>query len=273
MAESLLQSRYFASTHADLHYMEGPANGMPVLLLHGIASRWQPFQAIVPALSEKHHVFALDLRGHGLSSHTPGGYHLQDFTGDVQEFIRQQVQKPVVVYGHSLGGLVGINLAAQQPEWVRSLVLGDPPLYHHDTLTKDTFWQSAFTELLDFKTAHPDPLEMDAWLAQKYPGMPAARRAERVDSLAAVDPDVVRAVLENTQMAGVSLPALASCIKCPVCLLRGSPELGSALRPQDLDFARRHFANLSEIAMQTVGHGILPAALLPELCGFIDRLE
>ena len=272
IVDESFQTGNFHSPEADLSYIVGPPNELPLVLIHGIGSRWQPFQSILPALAEKYHVFALDLRGHGQSSHTPGAYRLEDYTRDVRLFITHLVQAPVVVYGHSLGALLGINLAAQQPQGVRGLILGDPPLYHHDTLTQDTFWQSAFIELLEFINAHPDPTEMDAWLAQNMPGMSPDRRAERVRSLETLDPDVVRAVISNTQMEGISLSSIVPRVACPVLLLRGNPRLGSALREQDVDFALRHFSRICILEMETVGHGIVPAPLLPQVMGFIDTL-
>lgn len=273
MVEKTIQARCFYSSEATISFIEIPRNGIPLVLIHGITSRWQPFQSLLPELSEKYHVFALDLRGHGRSSHTPGAYHLEDFTRDTYQFIAQQVQAPVVVYGHSLGALIGINLAAQQPQWVRALILGDPPLYHHDTLTQNTFWHSAFIELLEFIASHPDHKEMDAWLAQNMPGMSAERRIERVRSLETLDPDVVRAVISNAQMEGVSLSILAPRVTCPVLLLRGNPRLGSALREQDVDFALTHFPSIRVLGMQTAGHGIIPVSLLPTLAEFIDTCK
>ncbi len=273
MVNELFQTGCFNSKEATISYVVGPSNDLPLVLIHGIASRWQPFEPLLPQLAEKYHVFALDLRGHGRSSHTPGAYRLEDYTRDVYQFVAHQIQTPAVIYGHSLGALVGISLAAQQPQWVRALILGDPPLFHHDTLTQDTFWQSAFIELLEFKNAHPDPIEMDAWLAQNYPSMSPERRAERVHSLGTLDPDVLCAVISNTQMEGISLSTLVPRITCPVLLLRGNPKLGSALREQDVDFAIRHFPKISVLEMETVGHGILPASLLPQMMVFINAVE
>ena len=273
MVDELFQTGCFHSSEAVLSYIVGPPNGLPLILIHGIASRWQPFQSLLPGLAEKYHVFALDLRGHGRSSHTPGAYRLEDYTRDIHQFIAHQFQAPVVIYGHSLGALVGINLAAQQPQRVRALILGDPPLYHHDTPIQSTFWHSAFIELLEFINAHPDPAEMDAWLAQNMPGMSPDRRAERVHSLETLDPDVVRAVISNTQMEGISLSTLVPCVACPVLLLRGNLSLGSALREQDVDFAIRHFPKIHVLKMETIGHGIIPPPLLSQVIEFINTLD
>jgi pimeloyl-ACP methyl ester carboxylesterase len=264
------RERYFNSTEAAIFYMQSPPNGAPVVLLHGVSSRWQPFRSILPVLAEKYQVYALDLRGHGRSSHTPAAYNLGDFTRDVYQFLIRQVQTPAVIYGHSLGGLVAINLAAQEPQMVRALILGDPPLYYHDTLTQDTFWHAAFIELLEFMTEHPDPEDQDTWLTQNMPNMSPERRRERVRSLEGLDPDVVRAVISDELMKGISLPASLAKVSCPVLLLRGNPTLGSALREQDVDFAVANIPELRVLEMETVGHGIVPANLLPQVMAFID---
>lgn len=273
MIDERFQTGRFNASEAALFYIAGPRNGLPLLMIHGTGSRWQPFQSILPILAEHYQVYALDLRGHGQSSHTPGAYRLDDYTGDIHQFIIHQIKAPAVIYGHSLGGLVAINLAAQEPQDLRGLVLGDPPLYYHDTHIRDTFWHSAFNELLDFMIAHPDPVEMDAWLAQNYPGMSAERRVERVGSLESLDPDVVRAVISDTLMEGISLSALVPRIDCPVLLLRGNPGLGSALREQDVDFSMRNFRKLSILEMETAGHTIIPASLLPKMMEFIDAIK
>ncbi|MFY9662418.1 MAG: alpha/beta fold hydrolase, partial [Terriglobales bacterium] len=57
-----------------LNYAEGPAAGPPLVLLHGLGRRWQVFLPLIPALSMRWHIFAVDLRGHGKSSRVSRGY-------------------------------------------------------------------------------------------------------------------------------------------------------------------------------------------------------
>jgi pimeloyl-ACP methyl ester carboxylesterase len=234
---------------------------------------WRSIHSLFPALSGKYHLYALDLRGHGRSGHPPGAYRLGNYTRDIYQFIVQQVRTPAFVYGHSLGALIAMQLAARQPQSVRALILGDPPLYHHDTRTQDTFWFQAFQELLDFMLDHPDSKERGAWLVQNFPNMSPDRREERLRSLEGLDPDVLRAVISNDLMEGVSLSALVTQITCPALLLCGNPELGSALRAQDVDFALKNFPDIQLLEMETVGHGILPADLLPQVLAFLDRCQ
>jgi pimeloyl-ACP methyl ester carboxylesterase len=210
------------------------------------------------------------MRGHSGSGHTPGAYRLHDYAGDVHEFITKLIGEPAIIYGHSLGALVATGLAALHPEDVRCLVLSDPPLYYHDTLTRDTFWLQEFQELYDFVLAHPDPVEMDAWLAQNFPNMPPERRQERVLSLQGIDPGLIRAIRDDELMADAPLVEMVPRVRCPVLLLRGDPELDSALRPQDVEFARGAFPSIRLLEVKGSGHNISLLPLLPEIFGFID---
>jgi pimeloyl-ACP methyl ester carboxylesterase len=263
--------KQFCATEAVLSYIEGPANGVPIVLLHGAASPWQPSHPILPALAKKYHVYVPDMRGHGRSSHTPGTYHLDDFARDIHEFIVQEVRAPVVVYGHSLGALVSINLGAQYPQDLHAMILGDPPLYHHNTRTEDTFWHQAFIDLLKFVTDYPTSAEREAFLLQNYPNMSPERRAYRIRSLEGFDPDVLRAIISSEQTRGISFTDLARRVTCPVLLLRGNPKLESALREEDVDFALTHFPDIHVLEMETVGHESIPIPLLPQMIEFIDR--
>ena len=75
------------------------------------------------------HVHALDLRGHGLSARVPSQYRLVDYADDVMQFIEARFDAGPVVYGASLGGMIGILVAARHPERVRALIVGDSLLY------------------------------------------------------------------------------------------------------------------------------------------------
>ena len=69
----------FRNGRVELNYLEGPENGPPLLLVHGITGRWQFLQACANRLKSDWQVFAIDLRGHGESSRAPGDYRLVDY--------------------------------------------------------------------------------------------------------------------------------------------------------------------------------------------------
>jgi myxalamid-type polyketide synthase MxaB len=109
----------------------GPANGKPVLCLHGTrdhGANWDPIAQAVAA--EGYRVIAPDLRGHGRSSHGPAGapYHLRDFVSDLGRIAEQLDQPPAVLAGHSLGAIVAALYASAYPKAVQNLLLIEPPL-------------------------------------------------------------------------------------------------------------------------------------------------
>ena len=96
--------------------------GRPVLFLHGLAGHSEEWTDTASWLSESHHVFALDLRGHGRSERTPTdltpGALLEDALAALV-----RIGEPAIVVGQSLGGFISILAAAARPELVRALVV------------------------------------------------------------------------------------------------------------------------------------------------------
>lgn len=116
-----------------LAYAEGPRGGPAVLLLHAQSASWRNYGTVLPALAADHHVFAVDIAGHGASDRTPECYDVHTITRDIIAFIETVIGEPVVLSGHSSGGLIAVMLAAEAPQRVRALLLEDPPLFSTDT--------------------------------------------------------------------------------------------------------------------------------------------
>ena len=108
----MLKQKSFETGHGTLNYVEGPASGPPIVLLHGITGNWDNFAPIISTLVLKWHVYAVDFRGHGESSHVPGQYQLKHYAEDITRFLESKFTESPVIYGHSLGGMVGILIAA-----------------------------------------------------------------------------------------------------------------------------------------------------------------
>src|ERR1051326_2168725 len=125
----MLQEHSFNAGPVNINYVCSSESGPPLVLLHGITNRWEVFLNMMPFLTQRWRVFALDLRGHGRSSRVPGGYVGEQIAGDVVRFLEHKVGEPVVLYGHSLGGLVTTYIASNRPELVRAIGLADSPFF------------------------------------------------------------------------------------------------------------------------------------------------
>jgi pimeloyl-ACP methyl ester carboxylesterase len=87
--------------------------GEPLVLLHGIGSHWQMWTPVLPMLTARHDVIAVDLPGFGDSPMPPPGTPpgLDSLCELVLGFLEQQgIQRPHVA-GNSLGGMIALELA------------------------------------------------------------------------------------------------------------------------------------------------------------------
>jgi pimeloyl-ACP methyl ester carboxylesterase len=104
----------------------GPMNAPTILFLHGSGQTRQSWgAALLHAVRRGYRAVALDQRGHGDSEWSPeGDYRLESFAADARLVIEHIGGNPIVV-GASLGGIVGLLIAATPPPPLRALVLVD----------------------------------------------------------------------------------------------------------------------------------------------------
>ena len=101
-------------------------SGPPVVLLHGLGGFLEMWSPNVVALSEKYKVYAIDLPGHGLSDMTENCYEPDYATEYAVAILKALGLEVVYLVGHSMGGLMSINLSVRFPDMVGKLVLVDP---------------------------------------------------------------------------------------------------------------------------------------------------
>ncbi|MFF4380777.1 alpha/beta fold hydrolase [Kitasatospora sp. NPDC001547] len=108
-----------------LAYREsGRTGGPPLVLLHALGERAADWDTVLPDLAPGHHVYALDLRGHGDSART-ASYSVEAMRDDVLAFLDALGLARVDLVGHSMGGVVAYLLAQAAPERIDRLVLED----------------------------------------------------------------------------------------------------------------------------------------------------
>jgi pimeloyl-ACP methyl ester carboxylesterase len=105
-----------------------------LLLIPGQSESWWGYEAAMPLLAGHFQVYAVDLRGQGRSSWTPGRYTLDNMGNDLVRFLDLVIGRPAVVSGLSSGGVLSAWLSAYaKPGQVRGTVWEDPPLFSSET--------------------------------------------------------------------------------------------------------------------------------------------
>lgn len=106
----------------DLNY-EIAGHGPPLLLLHGLGSRSEDWGLQLPVFARHYQVIAPDLRGHGRTSKPPGPYSVAMMAADVVGFLQGLGIDSAHIVGLSMGGMIAFQIAVDQPQRVRSMVI------------------------------------------------------------------------------------------------------------------------------------------------------
>jgi pimeloyl-ACP methyl ester carboxylesterase len=109
-------------------YYETHGSGRPLVLLHGGLGSGEMFGPVLPLLSERHKVIAVDLQGHGRTADIDRPIDVRLMAGDIAALIDHlQLDAPDLV-GYSLGGGVALQTAAKYPTRIRRLVMASANL-------------------------------------------------------------------------------------------------------------------------------------------------
>jgi pimeloyl-ACP methyl ester carboxylesterase len=105
-------------------YYESKGEGTPVLLINGQGMTLDSSWRTMDAMARSFRVLAFDNRDTGRSSFSPLPYSVMQMADDAIAVLDAAGDESAHVYGHSLGGIVALDLALRYPDRVRALVLG-----------------------------------------------------------------------------------------------------------------------------------------------------
>jgi pimeloyl-ACP methyl ester carboxylesterase len=114
----------------------GGADLPALLLIPGQTESWWGYEKAMKVLEERYRVYAVDLRGQGRSTRTPGRYTLDNMGNDLVRLIALEIRRPVIVSGLSSGGVLAAWLSAYGvPGIIRGALYEDPPLFASEVNT------------------------------------------------------------------------------------------------------------------------------------------
>src|SRR5215469_7274622 len=123
----IFTSRYIDTGEVRLHAVTG-GNGPPFLLIHGWPGSWYYWRLVMPELAADFEVIAVDQRGIGLSDKPEEGYDTGTLANDLAGLMDVLGHERFAVVGVDTGMLIGYALAADHPDRVARLAVGEAPL-------------------------------------------------------------------------------------------------------------------------------------------------
>lgn len=185
-------------------YYEVSGEGDPLIVLHGAYMNIPTMGEIIPRLAETHRVYALEFQGHGRTNDIDRPITYQNLADDVAGFMDAVGIEKADVFGYSMGGTAGLQLAVRHPERVDQLV--------------------AASVAYDMEGMQPDYI---AFLPQLAPEMFVGTPFEDEWRILAPDPDGYRAVVEKLIALEFEPMAWAdevAAIETPVLIIAGDAD-------------------------------------------------
>ncbi len=115
-----------------IRWYAGGGGGPTLVLIHGGGAHAGWWELVLPGLTARQRVVALDLSGHGDSGHRQGGYPTMTWVAEVAAVLREVVGGAGALVGHSMGGRIATTTAAHYPELVSALVTLDSVIPPHE---------------------------------------------------------------------------------------------------------------------------------------------
>jgi len=225
-------------------------SGSPLIILHGLFGSSVNWETIGRYLSRYWTVFALDLRNHGDSPHSPHfGY--EALVEDLNWFLDRHRIDQAILLGHSLGGKIVMAFADRFPEKVEQLIVVDIapkpyPAGHRHMLKA----------LIDFDLSRINSLkEAVAGLAPAIPSL--AIRQFLVKNLVRGKDDRYRwkinldAIYRHYKELSQGPRLRNSCSKSAM-FIRG--KASEFVIDEDADLIRRYFPDSRIVAIENAGH-------------------
>jgi pimeloyl-ACP methyl ester carboxylesterase len=248
-----------------------------LLLIPGQTESWWGYEQAMDLLKGHFQAFAVDLRGQGRSSRTPGRYTLDNFGDDLVRFIALVIKRPVIVSGLSSGGVISAWLSAYaMPGTIRGAHYEDPPLF---ASAVDTSCGPSLRQTIGPIFGLMSKYLGDQWSVGDWARMLEAAKTELPDWLSRAigpmfssdgeipqrvkeyDPEWARAFWEGSVYASCDHMRMLRSVKCPVLYthhFRYVEEKQGYLLGAASDLQAKRVCELVTLAGQTIDYRSFP---------------
>ena len=216
----------------DMNYYQwgAPDNPRVLICVHGLTRNGRDFDWLAERLAAHYRVICPDVVGRGLSSHLhdPAGYVIAQYVADMVTLIARLQVEQVDWLGTSMGGLIGMALAAQQGTPVRRLILNDiGPFLDAAALRRIAAYVGADPAWPSFAAAQAAIEVISAPFGDLTPAQWQALTASSIQQQAdgqwrfRYDPRIAEPFKAELSDEGVDLWPLYATIRCPTLAVRG----------------------------------------------------
>ncbi len=257
-----------------------PKNPEVLLCVHGVTRVSDDFDALATAMADCYRVICPDVVGRGRSSWlaNPQFYQLPQYVSDMVTLIARLDVKQVDWFGTSMGGLIGMGVAALKENPIRKMMLNDiGPTINYAALMRIAEYMGKEVRFPTFEAgvdyirliAAPfGPHSDEQW--RKLAG-DVLRQQKDGQWSRHYDPAIAQAFSifteENAAQSEAALWAIYDAIHCPVLLVRGSESDLLSRETADLMTQRGPRASLTELA----GIGHAPTFMQPEQIALVRQ--
>jgi len=248
------------------------SNHRKLMCVHGLTRQGRDFDAVARAMADSYHIACPDIVGRGQSDWLAdkSGYGYPQYCADMNVLIGRLNGATVDWLGTSMGGLIGMFMAAHQGSPVRCLVMNDiGPLVPKEGVTRLAAYVGKDPQFgsLDEAVAYTREIAApfgrlsDAdWLHLTFHGV-----KEQPDGAFRLRYDPAIAAAFQGEINDVDLWSIWDRIKCPVLVLRGANS--DLLRPDTAEEMKHRGPQARVVEIANCGHA--PALMAPEQIGIV----
>ena len=262
-----MKEGFLKSGGYNVHHVMWGNKGPRVLLIHSMGMDGHSMDALAEALEEEHQVLSLTILDHGESDPPQGSISLPDHAEVMRGCYAQAGFTPSVLVGHSVGGMMGMVLAAEHPEEFKGLVLVDIAPF-------DSAGRSPRPQPPDSFRGEAEALD---WLRERYPGFTPYYYENRLKHAFRREGGVLRLKPRGDRIRGglaTDLWPYVERIEVPTLLLIG--EESDLVTPETRERMEDTMPDIEAIKVRGAGHMIpqdRPEEFEKLVKGFLDRVS
>lgn len=220
---------YISVDGTPIHYHRTGGDKPPLILLHGFMDNGLCWTRVARALEARYDLLMIDTRYHGRSGRSANGYSYDLAANDVATIAHELDLGPAYLFGHSMGAMTAMVVAATLPELAQALILEDPFLPDGATTSAETEQSTAedFRLLIELRNASAE--ERLVMARQANPGWDDEEILPWIASKVEFDLEMLAAVEGALNYPWRETMARVS---CPLLVITADPQRRALITPQ-----------------------------------------